>query len=139
MIFRKLNPPTKDQIEFDESKPENEKVGAYLHKSDTLARAADTTEYAKYLTYLGKTFTALSDQGKRVFFVCPPGLGHTLMMEQVQTLIQEQYANQVSFINLSDAIDLLNTEHCFDGMHLTLSGNQIIAERLYQELLPVFD
>ncbi|MBZ5557750.1 MAG: hypothetical protein LAO77_10805 [Acidobacteriia bacterium] len=70
----------------------------------------------------------------RVVVVTQPWLTdlHRAQQAELRRMLQARYGTdpRVSYLGLGDAIDLRDPELCWDGMHLTPRGNQIIARSL---------
>ena len=71
---------------------------------------------------------------KPVFVVTQPYFAplHREQQRELQNVLPRKYAadRDVHFVNLGDTVNLHDPDMCWDGMHLTPTGNKLIAEAL---------
>lgn len=117
------------------------RVERFLYEQEEIAegmlQASGDRPFKEYLQYLEKVFDWLLTHEKVVIFVCQPGMYDSVQQSQVRQLIHNNYKGQVTYINLSEAIDLSDKELSFDNMHLTPLGNKIIAEHINNSIRPL--
>ncbi|MBF0206895.1 MAG: hypothetical protein HQK53_08375 [Oligoflexia bacterium] len=107
----------------------NEKLKKYDQEAEVLQKS-NGKPYDQYLHYLGKTFDWLISKNKKTIYVNNPGTYNKIQQELVKKLIDEKYKNNVFYLDLSNTVDNSNKELCLDGMHLSMAGNQIVADKI---------
>lgn len=74
--------------------------------------------------------------GKRVLIVAQPTLResgrHALQTAAMADMVARKFRDtpRVRYVDLSDAVDLTDTDSSFDGMHLNVNGNVLVAQAL---------
>jgi hypothetical protein len=82
-------------------------------------------------------------RGARVLVVSQPYISDTHVRQQANlaAMLRDRYGRdpRVAYLDLGPAIDLRDRTIAWDGMHLTPSGNAVIAERLVDPVLRLLD
>lgn len=102
-----------------------------LIRADSIARLPNATTiqpYQEYLHYLLLTFNKLLEVDKKIYFILPPKLENSFLRLKSEEVILN-YDN-INFIMMDEFIDMDDKTLCFDGIHLTPKGNNIIAAQL---------
>jgi hypothetical protein len=81
--------------------------------------------------------------GKQVFIVTEPYKTdqHRSQQEALRSMVQRRFGTNplVHLIDMGPSVDLTDRRLCYDGLHLTPSGNAQVAERLADELQRVVE
>jgi hypothetical protein len=84
----------------------------------------------------------LLDEDKRVVVATQPysGDGHVEQQRSLAAMLGVRYADEprVVYVNLGHLISLKDPALCYDGMHLTASGNERVAEALVRPTRGLF-
>ena len=61
---------------------------------------------------------------------------HVEQQDALRQMLQRHFANDplVTYIDLSNAVDTLDPQLCYDGMHLTVAGNARVGASLAKAL-----
>ncbi len=82
--------------------------------------------------------TAL-ERGSRVIVVTQPYLGdsHHEQQAELRAMLTRRYASdaRVRYLNLGDALETRDPEMCWDGMHLTPRGTEVVGRALAPAVL----
>jgi len=102
---------------------------------DATAEGAECGD--RWAHYCGGMYTAVKyalDHRKKVIITTQPYMNenHIDQQQRLVTFLRHRFGNHPSlrFTNLGDAVRLTDPAMCYDGMHLTAAGNQVIAEKL---------
>jgi len=100
--------------------------------------------WTRYCQGVYKAVDSAVAQGKRVIVITQPymrddvgGPLHHQQQDALRTMLEKRYSGnpKVRYVDLGDAVDLKDAALCYDGVHLTPRGNEIVAERLVDPLL----
>jgi hypothetical protein len=114
-------------------------------------RASDTASSGcehPWSHYCRSVFEAVDrtvGSGRRVLVITQPyltgraGERHRAQQQAMSSALQRRYGDnpRVGYVNLGTAVDLDNSSLAIDGMHLTPSGNRVVADRLVDPLLSI--
>jgi hypothetical protein len=101
--------------------------------------------WAEYCESVFVAVTAARAAGKHVVVVSQPRVlepiasKHASQQAALRDMLSRKFATDagVTYVDMSDAVDLSNPALCYDGMHLTVSGNAQVASALAHALVPV--
>lgn len=98
----------------------------------------------RWAFYCGAVFRAAEyalNRGKRVLVVTQPYIsdGHIEQQQALVGMLRERFGDnpRLRYVNLGRAVDVRDTTLCYDGMHLTGTGNERIAEQLVRPVLEI--
>ena len=110
------------------------------------APAGSTGCGARWSQYCRTVLDAVSDarrHGSLVMVASQPYVSdlHVDQQAALRQSLAQQFADDqgVSYLDLGRAIDLGNQSLAFDGMHLTVAGNRVVADAFVQPLLQLID
>ena len=94
---------------------------------------------AQYHDVMIQAVAAAREQGMSVLVVGQPlsGDAHAEEQRKLQEALHDRFGQTpaVAYIDLSRAVDMQNRALTFDGLHLTASGNSLVADHLLQPVL----
>jgi len=97
--------------------------------------------FAHYCGEMYLTIRASLDRGLPVIVATQPRINenHTAQESVSRPFLDRKFGTnpKVLFVDLSNLIDLSDRSLCWDGMHLTARGNQMVAEALAPHVLPL--
>ncbi|MBI4596940.1 MAG: SGNH/GDSL hydrolase family protein [Candidatus Omnitrophica bacterium] len=118
-------------------------LGAVNAQQVQLAAEGCGDLWAFYCWSLERAVSVALDDGKTVMVVTQPYLSpRHIQQQQVMTRrLQERWKDdpRIQYVNVGQTADLRDPALCFDGIHLTVQGNQRIAEALVDPLLQRLD
>lgn len=116
-------------------------LGRFAAKPSAAPHASEAGCATPWSHYCDSVFAAArhaAERGKAVAIAGQPLLAnsgresHRSQQQALAQMVQRQFAgnSRVRYVDLTGAIDLTDTAHAFDGMHLNAGGNAIIARAL---------
>ena len=135
-----FTPPHLDQRDDSSTlRRQLEEVGSQASQTESSTAASCSPRWQFYCERIVADSELALAKGKRVLVVGEPYLNDAHVEQQIELerLLRSRFAAEprLHYLNLGRAIDLRDSSLCWDGMHLTETGNRRIATALTRPVL----
>jgi hypothetical protein len=109
-------------------------LGKLAPEDHAVAPSGKPADWQYYLQAVRAAVTVALAQGKQVVVVTEPYISdrHVEQQNAVAALLRDEFGGEprVRYLNAGRTVDLHDRALCYDGMHLTATGNRRVAEWL---------